>query len=205
MEFKLELQDNISVEEAELIFKLAQALEDGSCFSEDEQSALKLYAACARAGYVKAYGKIGELLEDGNPSKAILYYKKGASMGDAYSMVQLGCWFEDNGNAGDALVCYQKAAEAGEIEGMYRYGRLTADGDEKLTWLRKAAAGGYMYAPRALGEMYEMKENENLALFWYRQGLELGDERLMERISILEMGSDEEIDVVIEYDDEETM
>lgn len=205
MEFNLKLKENLSAEEAELIFELAQALEDGSCFSEDEESARKLYAASARAGHVKAYGRIGEMLEDEDPSKAILYYKKGASMGDAFSMVQLGCYFEDAGHAGDALVCYEKAAELGDAEGMYRYGRLISDAEEKVSWLRKAADAGYLYAPRALGEVYEMKENSNLALFWYRQGFELGDERLSEKIAFLERGSDEEIDVIIEYDDEETM
>lgn len=205
MELTLLLKDNLSAEEAKLAFSVAEALEDGNCFMEDRETALKLYAASARAGYSRGYGRIGEMLEDTDLSKAILYYKKGAGSGDIFSMVQLGCILEEQGKTGDAAYCYEMAAKAEDPEGMYRYGLLVTDGEEKISWLRKAADKGYVYAPRALGEVYEMKDNQNLALFWYRQGLELGDTEVSGRISVLEEKNEEEIDVVIEYDDEETM
>ncbi len=205
MELNITLKEQLTESEAALVYELAKALAEGDAFEEDEALALQLYAAAAKAGHVRSYGHIGEMLEDTDLKKAMLYYKKGASLGDVFSMVQLGCYYEEQGHAAEALLCYEMAAKEEEPEAMYRYGLLITDPDEKVNWLRKSANAGYFYAPRALGEVYEMKENANLALFWYRQGMEQGDHRLAEKIRMLELESEEEIDVVIEYDDEETM
>lgn len=111
---------------------------------------------------------------DGCPrdiGKALVYYKRSASMGEPTAMVALGelyhegvCVAPDLAYATDM---YRQAAEKGFAPGMMRYGEILESSGKRsqgMIWFRRAAMKGYGPAMTHLGDILADVE-------WYRRAV----------------------------------
>jgi TPR repeat protein len=215
MEITLNINENISAQQAARITELGNLAEEGVLVKQDFQSATRLYMLAAKAGDPKAFYHMGRACRDGrgvaqDTAKAKLYFKQGANFGDTDSIVAIGSIYKDEGDTSQAAYCFKLAADTGNLDGILGYAELleAAGGDTKefAELYRKAAGLGSADAAEALGRIYEDKTNPeyspDIAVFWYRQAVNLGNAAAQAQIVRLEQSTEKDIDVNIEYDDD---
>ena len=111
-------------EDTDVIVDLGYALENGTCFAQDYQSALFLYSTAAKAGNPQAINNIGWLYANGlgvekDLEHAVSLYEDAASRGNTIAMVNLGNVYEGGLLAGKpdykkAFFWYREAADLGD-------------------------------------------------------------------------------------------
>lgn len=158
-----------------------------------EKSAIKV--GCYNLGYFYEYGKGGLTADIGT---AISFYNKALNKDEkAASMYRLGNIYEyGKGNIkadlAEAMKCYLASANAGNITGMFCLGHLYEQmqrNDEAIAWYKKAFDLSEKEIARmiddtesmiCLATMYEQgkgtEKNMELALTWYKNAAELGNE-----------------------------
>ncbi len=120
------------------------------------------------AGNARAAWSLGRYFLDGwagattpDPVESACWFRRGAAMGDAESLGELGiCYHEGNGAPKDldfAAKCYRLAAQKGDSWATYCLGLCYRDGEgvrrnvrTARAWLRRAAGQGVRKAARAL-------------------------------------------------------
>lgn len=215
MEITLNIDENISSQQAAKLTELGNLAEEGILVKQDFQSAARLYMLAAKAGDPAAFYHMGRIYMNGtgvaqDTAKAKLYFKQGANLGDTDSIVAIGSIYREEGSTRQAAYCFRLAAEAESIDGMLRYAGLlletSGDAEEIMKMYRKAAGLGSADAAEALGRIYEDKNNPeyspDIAVFWYRQAANLGSAAAQAAADRLEQSTEKDIDVKIEYDDD---
>ncbi len=215
MEITLNIDENVSAQQAAKLTELGSLAEEGILVKQDFQSAIRLYMLAAKAGDPAAFYHIGRIYMNGtgvaqDTAKAKLYFKQGANLGDTDSIVAIGSIYRDEGDIRQAEYCFRLAAEAESIDGMLGYAGLlletSGDAEEIMKMYRKAAGLGSADAAEALGRIYEDKDNPehspDIAVFWYRQAVKLGSAAAQAAALRLEQSTEKDIDVKIEYDDD---
>ncbi len=215
MEITLNIDENISSQQAAKLTELGNLAEEGILVKQDFQSAARLYMLAAKAGDPAAFYHMGRIYMNGigvaqDTAKAKLYFKQGANLGDTDSIVAIGSIYREEGSTRQAAYCFRLAAEAESIDGMLRYAGLlletSGDAEEIMKMYRKAAGLGSADAAEALGRIYEDKNNPeyspDIAVFWYRQAVNLGSVAAQAAADRLEQSTEKDIDVKIEYDDD---
>lgn len=215
MEITLKINENISAKQAAKLTELGNLIEEGILMEQDFQSAVKLYMLAAKAGEPEAFYHMGRMYMKGigvaqNTAKAKLYFKQGANCGNTDSIVAIGSIYKDEGSIEQAVYCFKLAAEADNLDGIIGYAGLLretgGDIEEIMQMYRKAAGLGSADAAEALGRIYEDKNSPeyspDIALFWYRQAVDLGRASADTEIKRLEQCTEKDIDVEIEYDED---
>ncbi len=215
MEITLNIDENVSAQQAAKLTELGSLAEEGILVKQDFQSAVRLYMLAAKAGDPKAFYFFGRIYMNGtgaaqDTAKAKLYFKQGANLGDTDSIVAIGSIYRDEGDISQAAYCFRLAAEAQSIDGMLGYAGLlletAGDAGEIMKMYRKAAELGSADAAEALGRIYEDRTgpeySPDIAVFWYRQAVKLGNAAAQAEAARLEQSTEKDIDVNIEYDDD---
>ncbi len=162
----------------------------GNLVTRDENKGVELIRQAADKGESAAQNTIGVWLANGlrgyarDEANALAWFKLAVEQKNAAAMGWIGN-FTELGKAGiaqDYLVAldwYKKAGELGNLAGMSNAGRLyalgrgvSADGNEALKWLRRAAAVNYYEAFQWIASVYEfgrggIAKNPVLAYAWY--------------------------------------
>ena len=105
------------------------------------------------------------LMEEGNVSEGLSWYKKAASLGMTDAMYNLGVIYSQGADGLEpsteqAYFWFEEAAKAGDAEAMYMVGTyLLNQGDERgaANWLKESVAAGYLAAEEALMSIPEMR------------------------------------------------
>ena len=215
MELTLKINENVPAEQAARLTELGNMIEEGILMERDFQSAVKLYMLAAKAGEPEAFYHMGRVYMNGtgvdrNIAKAKLYFKQGANCGNTDSIVAIGGIYKDEGSIEQAAYCFKLAAEADNLDGIMGYAGLLqetgGDIEDIMKMYRKAAGLGNPDAAMALAGIYEDRSNpeysQDIALFWYRQAVSLGNQSAAAEAARLEKDTEKDIDVEIEYDDD---
>lgn len=215
MEITLNIKENIPADKASKLTELGRMVEAGVIAEQDYRTAVRLYTLAARAGEPEAFYHMGRAYMEGigvdqDVSKAKIYFKQGAGCGNVASIVAIGRIYNEEGSMQQAMYCFKLAAEADDIEAITEYALMLeqtgGDTEEIMNMHRKAAGLGNAAAAEALGRIYEDKTNPeysmDIALFWYRQAVSLGNTAAEADIKRLELATEKDIDIQIEYDDD---
>ena len=215
MELTLKINENVPAEQAARLTELGNMIEEGIMMERDFQSAVKLYMLAAKAGEPEAFYHMGRVYMNGtgvdrNIAKAKLYFKQGANCGNTDSIVAIGGIYKDEGSIEQAAYCFKLAAEADNLDGIMGYAGLLqetgGDIEDIMKMYREAAGLGNPDAAMALAGIYEYRSNpeysQDIALFWYRQAVSLGNQSAEAEAARLEKDTEKDIDVEIEYDDD---
>ncbi len=190
---------------ADAMYRLGEAYEDGEGVEEDEAEAVKWYREAvkgyrkaAEAGNADAMNSLGEAYRDGkgveeDEAEAVEWYRKAAEAGNADAMNSLGDAYENGEGVeedeAEAVKWYRKAAEAGDHAAGYHLAFLymgQGNKAEAVKWYRKAAEAGDTDAMYRLGYAYEngegVKEDEEEAVKWYRKAAEAGNAMAMDNL-----------------------
>ncbi|KAA8499375.1 putative cysteine-rich receptor-like protein kinase 39 [Porphyridium purpureum] len=175
-----------------------------------EQEAAQCAAAAAAAAAEQTRRDVMEWQRRGqteelnkNFTEALLWYRKAAQAGDAYSQCKLGSFFS-NGLGGlrenkcAALVWFRKAAEQGYAPAQCNLGFCYANGwgdlreDKRAAvgWYRRAAEQGNASAQYNLGRCYEngwggLRVDKRAMIEWYSKAAEQGQAQAMDRLKKL--------------------
>ena len=115
---------------------LAECYLKGNGVAQNNEKALEWFSKSAEQGFMRAYTRMGNILEKSNPEEAFKYYEKAAKGGEAAGQYNLA-------------MCYVDAIG-------------TASNDEEARkWCKKSANQGYQNAIRQLEEM----DNPSFKLF----------------------------------------
>ncbi|MEM7293962.1 MAG: SH3 domain-containing protein [Pseudomonadota bacterium] len=145
--------------EAHAQYNLGAMYDTGSGVEEDNETAVRWYAAAAEQGLSSAAFNLGNMYREGhgvdrNYDQAARWYRVAATKGDASAQYNLGAMYE-NGfgierNIEVAIEWYGKAAEQGLVHAQHRLGTLYNEGESvdrdrvvAYTWLNRAAIQGY--------------------------------------------------------------
>lgn len=113
-------------------------------------------------GSVYASSALGWIYEVGviqpkNTNAALYFYERGAALRDADACWRLGCLSANEGQFVRAQAAFRVAAEQGHLGGMFRLGNMLIEGetgpaaeDEGMSWLRRAAEQGHLFAQARL-------------------------------------------------------
>ncbi len=154
---------------------------------ETLESAAKNDPAVAGRILGEAYLR-GRLTKEGDPDKAVQWWKKAAEGGDVPSQLLLARFYEgqfgfpEKKDLKAALASYTKAAEAGNPGAMAALGSRLLSGDKAIRdeakgreWLKKAIAEKEYSAYLALGDYEEnVKKDLKAALAEYERGKDAG-------------------------------
>lgn len=191
----LVIKETPDKEDIEVMVNVADAMMEGKGFVRDVGAALLIYKKAASFGVASGYRGAGEIyLDFGEEKRGIIYLKKAASMGDTDAMVTLGKKYLDEGETKMAEECFKRASEDNP-QGMLGIGMICenrGDLDKALSWYRKAYDMGNRKGADLLAGIYDKKENDDLAVFWYRQaGNKVRADEIRKKI--------EDVDVEIVY------
>lgn len=171
-------------------YLLANMYLTGNLVAKDETKGMQLMREAAEKGESSAQATFGVWLYNGSNGyakdevTALAWFKASAEQSNAAAMASLGIFYERGagGVALDNLVAldwYKKSGEAGNTTGMTAAGRVyalgrgvTADGNEALRWLRRAAVANHFEAFQWIANVYEygrggVARNGVLAYAWY--------------------------------------
>ncbi len=128
---------------------------------------------------------------DADPFKAVRYFEKSASLGNADAQDALGWCYENNigvemKDSEKAFALYQQAAEQENTKAEVSLGRCYFEGigvepnyEEAVKWFTKAAENGNHWAQDKLGWCYEkalgVEQNYEEAFKWYKKAAEQGN------------------------------
>ncbi|MEM7209485.1 MAG: SH3 domain-containing protein [Pseudomonadota bacterium] len=145
--------------EAHAQYNLGAMYDTGSGVEEDNETAVRWYAAAAEQGLSSAAFNLGNMYREGHGvdqdhDEAARWYEIAATKGDASAQYNLGAMYENGfGTQRDvdlAVEWYQKAASQGLVHAQYRLGKLYVEGNGvnqdrvvAYTWLNRAAIQGY--------------------------------------------------------------
>lgn len=211
MEITLKIKEKINAQQASELTKLGSTIEEGLLTECDYETAFKVYTVAARAGDATAFYRIGRMYMNGmgipkDFKKATLYFKKGAGFGDIASIIAVGKIYESENNINQAAYCFKIASEADDVDGIMYYAHILektkGDIEEIMNLYRRAANLGCADAASAVGRIFEDKNNPDVAVFWYRQAVKLGNMSVEPDIKRLEQVTEKDIDIDIEYDDD---
>ena len=184
---KAALQDDVPAQ-----FYLSLMYEKGEGVAKDAANAESWFKKAAAYGWEGTNGLNTYLNLSPDPAKSLVWFKKGAELGNAFAQYRLAEIYQfdmskifGNGsgvrNDNDkAFVWYQKAAVQGHAKAqynlgdMYRYGKgTTADADKAFEWYQKAAGQGDMEMQKSIQKiiktMYangEVRKGQWAALGW---------------------------------------
>ncbi len=150
-------------------YNLGAIYDSGSGVEEDNEIAVKWYAAAAEQGVASAAFNLANMYREGqgvpqNYEQATRWYKFAASSGDASAQYNLGAMYE-NGygterNLEMAIEWYRQSAEQGLVHAQHRLGELYIAGEgvgqdpvTAYAWLYKAAIQGYSPAKIGLSSL----------------------------------------------------
>lgn len=179
-----------AAENARATYLLGTMHLSGNLVMRDETKGIELVRQAAEKGESAAQTMVGSWLANGtrgyakDETNALTWFKLAADQNNGAAMGWLGNFAESGkgGAAQDYLVAldwYKKGGERGNAASMSAAGRIyalgrgvTADGNEALRWLRRAAAVNYYEAFQWIGSIYEfgrggVARNPVLAYAWY--------------------------------------
>jgi TPR repeat protein len=197
----LEAQANAG--DAEVMFRLAQALQRGRGVKEDDARAAEWYLRAAESGHAAAMTNLGVMYSRGegvarDDGRALEWYRKAAAAGSTKAMVMLGTRAaQGQGVAQDgaeALSWYREAAAKGDETAMYLAGTAllrSSDSDdlaEAHRWLRAASDAEHAPSLTALGAAYlegkGVERNAPEAMRLFRAAAALGDATAMANLGV---------------------
>jgi S1-C subfamily serine protease/TPR repeat protein len=162
----------------------------GNLVARDETKGVELIRQAADKGESAAQNTVGAWLANGargyqkDEAGALAWFKLAAEQDNAAAMGWIGNFteFGKGGVAQDNLLAldwYKKSGTLGNLAGMTAAGRMyalgrgvSADGNEALRWLRRAAALNFYEAFQWIGSVYEfgrggVAKDMVLAYAWY--------------------------------------
>lgn len=162
------LQNSAQDGNVRAMWELADTYYFGEIVPKDVDKAKEYYLQAAEKGNGYGCNMLGLIAkEEGDISKAFIYYKKGAELKHAYSTFDLGkCYNEGLGTPEDkkaAFDCFQFAADNGIAEAAYSIAGMYVQGIEgvveknqelSLKYMKIAFDGGERAAARALSTYY---------------------------------------------------
>lgn len=166
------LKDEAAKGNAEAVFKVGVAYDEGKDVGKDLVEAAKWYRKAADQGYVPATYNLAAMYANGDGvevdfTQAIRLYKQAADKGYGMAMYNLGCMSEDGRGVeksfSDAIKWYRDAANKGIAPAMYNLGVMCSEGRgvkkddaEAIKWWVEAADRKYVSAMHNLGAIYRL-------------------------------------------------
>lgn len=152
------------------------------------------YKNAAMQGHALAMEKLGECYEKGECTKislgqAKIWYKNAAEKGN-HEALRRYIRLKYNSDVYQRVIKYRmqllEAADSGDLNAQFLLGEwlnndhtLSANGEESVSWYKKAANSGHAEASRKLGDFYEsgiyVKISMTQAIKWYRNAAREGD------------------------------
>lgn len=189
--------------DAELIYKVGLAYENGIGTNTDRSKAIEWFEKAVLKGHAGAMVEMGDRYRRGrgvkeDDKKALELFRKAAEKGDATAQNKLGVMYDFGRgvekNPAEALKWYLKAAEQGHAGGQYNAAHMLLRGDgvtkdvaQALAWYEKAATQEHVKAILKLAELYaegeEVIKDEARALEWTRKAAELSDSEAQKKLS----------------------
>ncbi len=144
-------------------FYMALMYETGDGLNKDGRRARHWYRTAAQQGVSSAKYSIGKGISEGR-----------WPIEDSFDREMLE-WY--NGQVEEARRL-QQAAEKGDPVAQYQYSGKFSNTEDKLPWLQRSAAGGYVPAQDDLGTMYylgsDIQKNIDLAIHWLEKAAAKG-------------------------------
>ena len=165
-----------------------QCLFNGIMCKEDKKASIEFFEDAAMEGIPEAGYDFAELLYAGeytqfNPRRAAKYYKIAGDYGNIDAVIKYATiclkYEAPMRDYRQAALYFKMAAMHDEPEAQYGYGYCLKDGlgvpknlVEAEKYLKKAEAANHNGAIYCLGELYEEEEKYDLALQYYKRGIE---------------------------------
>ncbi|MCQ2140532.1 MAG: outer membrane beta-barrel protein [Bacteroidales bacterium] len=187
-----ELQKKANAGDAESQFTLAMAYYNGDAgLTKSYTEAVKWFKKAAAQNHAVACYNLAVSYKKGygvtaNPNEAMKWCRKSAELGFDVAQYDMGRYYEDGElvkkSGAEVVKWYTKAAEQGHVSACTNLGAVYAKGElvdqdiEKAKkWLRLGADKGDSIAQYDLGYLYDMENENELAIHWYTKSAEQGN------------------------------
>ncbi|KAH0792540.1 chitin synthase regulatory factor chr2 [Histomonas meleagridis] len=200
--------------DAESSYILAKLYEKDNKYVE----AFKYYNIAIKSNHNESLYSLGLLYEYGKGIKqdineAITLFNESIKYGNINALVHLGKIYEEGKfiekNEEKALKLYQLAAEKNQPQAIYEIGRIIYEGKllpkdikKALTQFIFASTNGIIEANYMIGKIYEIENNESLAIKYYWEGATKGNAKCsyaLGKMYLKGKGVEKSIDISLKY------